>query len=174
MCSTPETIRSLSFTGEFNGPNQLPPGPITDDIITRYIGVTQRLRQQLIVDFGCARSGSNIVPDLIDLEVAHWLKLQMMLEGLPGQNPNPQDPPPPGPVSEGEINRDGTKSRVKWAVADVKPGDLLGDDGWAATPYGRRWYSLWIALPPEIASSAYAGGPRGVLPIASQYFGGWS
>jgi len=90
MCSTPETIRSLSFKGEFNGPNQLPPGPITDDIILRYIDVTQRLRQQLIVDFGCARSGSNIVPDLIDLEVAHWLKLQMMLEGLPGQNPNPR------------------------------------------------------------------------------------
>lgn len=173
MCSTPDTIRSLSFTGEFNGPNQLPPGAITDDIINRYIGVTQRLRQQLILDFGCARTGSNIVPDLIDLEVAHWLKLQMMMEGLPGQPPDPQDPPLPGPVSESEIDRAGTKSRIKFAVADVKPGDLLGDDGWAATPYGRRWYSLWIALPPEVASSAYGGGPNGTLPIASQYFGGW-
>lgn len=104
MCSTPETVRSLSLLGEFNGPNDVPIGTVTDAIINRYIGTIQRIRQQLILDFGCVRTGSNIVPDLIDYEVAHWLKLQLMMEGVPGQQPDPNNPPQIGPISEFEIN----------------------------------------------------------------------
>lgn len=165
MCSTPETVRSLSLLGEFNGPNDVPIGTVTDAIINRYIGTIQRIRQQLILDFGCVRTGSNIVPDLIDYEVAHWLKLQLMMEGVPGQQPDPNNPPQIGPISESEINRAGTKSRLKSALGNVVPGDLLGDKGYLQTYYGQIWYSLWISLPPEYAASTPKGG-GGPLPIA--------
>lgn len=154
MCSTPETVRSLSLTGEFNGPNNNPQGTITDAIILRFIGTTQRARRQLILDWGCARTGSNIVPELIDLEVAHWLKLQLMMEGVPGQDPNPPKPPIVGPVSESEIDRAGTKSRLKLAIGNIAPGDILKDEGYLQTYYGQRWFSLWKLLPTEYTSSS--------------------
>lgn len=168
-CSTPASVRLTSFTGEFNGPFDLPPGTMTDAIIERVIGTTERNRQQVILDFGCARKGSNIVPDLIDYETAHWLKLQMMLEGMPGDNPNPNLPPPLGPIKYGQWDRDGTVSKIERAVGNVEPENLLGDDNFGTTFYGQRWYSLWESLPHEVQSSFKAGVSQKSLPIFSYY-----
>lgn len=171
MCSTLETVRSTSIKGEFNGPLDLPPGIVSDAIINRFIGIKKRQRRQLVIDFGCVREGSNIVPDLIDLEVAHWLKLQLMAEGLPGNNQNPNDPPPMGLVREGELDKDGTKSKIVRALADAALGDLLGEEGYALTPYGQLWYSLWSCLPVEYTAGNRYAGCRGMLPIASKKLG---
>lgn len=164
MCSTPETVRAKSITGEFNGPNNVPPGLLTDAFINTIIATVRRNRQQLIVDFGCVKSGSNIVPDLIDYEVAHWIKLQMIMEGAPGQKPDPNVPPKVGPISDSEIDRAGTKSRLTFAITDLGPDDILGEKGYLQTFYGQRWYDLWISLPPEYTTASSTG--VAPLPIA--------
>lgn len=169
MCSTVETVRSTSITGEFNGPGDVPPGIVTDATIERFIEIVKKNRWQLIQDFGCSRTtgGSNTVPDLIDLEVAHWLKMQLMLETGPA---NPGDPPPIGLVSEGTIARGGSRSTVKRAVAPWSPEQII-EDNWAMTPYGIKWYQLWRALPPEMTTANKPGAGIGPLPIWRGYGG---
>ena len=163
MCSTVETVRSTSITGEFNGPGDAPPGIVSDAVIERYIGIVQKNRWQLIQDFGCTRSEAdpNTIPDLIDLEVAHCLKMQLMLETGAA---NPGAPPPIGPVSEGTIARGGSRSTVKRAVAGWTPDDLI-ENNWGLTPYGIKWYQLWRALPPEMTTVNRPGAQTGPLPI---------
>lgn len=156
-CVTIQGVQGWALNRELNLTTDVPAGKIPQALFDNMINVVCRNRRQLVLDFGTSAAKqaadlSNTIKQLIELEVAHHLKLFLM-----ASSKTPEGQGVLGPLTAASFSRAGTSGSKSVGVAAFGAVDLL-ERTWARTAYGQLWYQLWIALPPGLTTTSAVGG----------------